>query len=52
MVKKFKKLLAGIFNKYSPTIKCAVEETGKNSVKPSITPKIIASKFSTITYGY
>lgn len=44
MVKKFKKLFELLdrkFNNFSETIKCAVEEIGKNSVKPSIIPNNI-----------
>ena len=42
IVKKFKKGDGLIDNNNSPTIKCAVEEIGKNSLKPSIKPRIIA----------
>jgi hypothetical protein len=41
MMKKFKNSLVFMPNKYRPIIKCAVDEIGKNSVIPSIIPKII-----------
>jgi hypothetical protein len=41
MMKKFKNSDVFMPNKYLPIIKWAVDEMGKNSVKPSIIPKII-----------
>ena len=41
MIKKFKNSVVFMPKKYLPIIKCAVDEIGKNSVIPSITPKII-----------
>jgi hypothetical protein len=42
--KNFIKSFCDIFKIFEAKIKCAVDEMGKNSVKPSIIPKKIALK--------
>src|SRR3990167_8163320 len=42
--KLFKKSFCSSFNKCEDKIRCPVDDMGKNSVKPSIIPKIIESR--------